>query len=168
MLIGSEAYNFPSIIPILIIQRENNYDVDIENCLPQELGKCLTSFTIVEFCHDNNKQIIMLCFSYDFGLTVRVMFGNFAKLYPSRRFIKFWQNFQTSPVLLISNCTRHCMITHQTSLTAPLNLLHSRALFRNDRMSEKLIKKTMRLVNGIKFGVDILVRMSRNQDAPLP
>ena len=72
--------------------------------------KCLKSSTIVEFCHDNNKEIIMLCYSYDFGLTVRVMFGNFAKLYPPRRFIKFWQNFQTSPALLIPNCTRHRMI----------------------------------------------------------
>ena len=36
----------------------------------------------------------------------------FAKLYSPRRLVQFWQNFQTSLVLLIPNCTRHRMITY--------------------------------------------------------
>ena len=36
----------------------------------------------------------------------------FAKLDSPRRLIQFWQNFQTSLVLLIPNCTRHRMITY--------------------------------------------------------
>jgi hypothetical protein len=30
----------------------------------------------------------------------------------NRRLVQFWQNFQTSLVLLIPNCTRHRMITY--------------------------------------------------------
>jgi hypothetical protein len=30
---------------------------------------------------------------------------------------KFWQKFQTSLVLLIPNCTRHCMITYTNQKT---------------------------------------------------
>ena len=40
------------------------------------------------------------------------MFGHFAKLDSPRRAVQFWQNFQTSLVLLIPNCTRHRMITY--------------------------------------------------------
>ena len=36
----------------------------------------------------------------------------FAKLDSPRRLVQFWQNFQTSLVLLILNCTRHRMITY--------------------------------------------------------
>ena len=36
----------------------------------------------------------------------------FAKLDSPRRLVQFWQNFQTSLVLLIPNCTRHRMITN--------------------------------------------------------
>ena len=54
----------------------------------------------------------MRCCSYNLGLIVRVMFGNFAKLESPRRLVQFWQNFQTSLVLLIPNCTRHRMITY--------------------------------------------------------
>jgi hypothetical protein len=36
----------------------------------------------------------------------------FAKLDSPRRLVQFWQNFQTSLVLLIPNCTRHRMITY--------------------------------------------------------
>ena len=36
----------------------------------------------------------------------------FAKLDSPRRLVQFWQNFQTSRVLLIPNCTRHRMITY--------------------------------------------------------
>jgi hypothetical protein len=35
----------------------------------------------------------------------------FAKLDSPLRLVQFWQNFQTSFVLLIPNCTRHRMIT---------------------------------------------------------
>jgi hypothetical protein len=35
-----------------------------------------------------------------------------AKLNSPRRLVQFWQNFQTSPVLLIPNCIRHRMITY--------------------------------------------------------
>jgi hypothetical protein len=36
----------------------------------------------------------------------------FAKLDSPRRLVQFWQNFQTSLVLLIPNCTRHRIITY--------------------------------------------------------
>ena len=36
----------------------------------------------------------------------------FAKLDSPWRLVQFWQNFQTSLVLLIPNCTRHRMITY--------------------------------------------------------
>jgi hypothetical protein len=39
----------------------------------------------------------------------------FAKLDSLRRLVQFWQNFQTSLVLLIPNCTRHRMLTHTNS-----------------------------------------------------
>jgi hypothetical protein len=41
----------------------------------------------------------------------------FAKLDSPRRLVQFWQNFQTSLVLLIPNCTRHRMITYTNSTT---------------------------------------------------
>ncbi len=40
------------------------------------------------------------------------MFGNFAKLNSPRRLVQFWQNLQTTLVLLIPNCTRQRMITY--------------------------------------------------------
>jgi hypothetical protein len=40
----------------------------------------------------------------------------FAKLASPRRLVQFWQNFQTSLVLLIPNCTRHRMITYMAIL----------------------------------------------------
>jgi hypothetical protein len=39
----------------------------------------------------------------------------FAKLNSPRRLVQFWQNFETSLVLLIPNCTRHRMITYTNS-----------------------------------------------------
>ena len=41
----------------------------------------------------------------------------FAKLDSPRRLVQFWQNFQTSLVLLIPNCTRHRMITYTNTCT---------------------------------------------------
>jgi hypothetical protein len=41
----------------------------------------------------------------------------FAKLDSPRRLVQFWQNFKTSFVLLIPNCTRHRMITYTNLLT---------------------------------------------------
>jgi hypothetical protein len=43
----------------------------------------------------------------------------FAKLDSPRRLVHFWQNFQTSLVLLIPNCTRHRMITYTNNKTLP-------------------------------------------------
>jgi hypothetical protein len=40
----------------------------------------------------------------------------FAKLDSPRRLVQFWQNFQTSLVLLIPNCTRHRMITYTNQI----------------------------------------------------
>ena len=40
------------------------------------------------------------------------MFGNLGKLVSRRRLVQFWQNFQTSLVLLIPNCTHNRMITY--------------------------------------------------------
>ena len=57
------------------------------------------------------------------------MFGNFAKLDSPRRLVQFWQNFQTSLVLLIPNCTRQRMITYTNIYTlitlAPISYLRS-------------------------------------------
>ena len=66
----------------------------------QGLNKALQSFTlrlVDEFCHANNKL---------------VMFENFAKLDSPRRLVQFWENLQTSLVLLIPNCTRQRMIAY--------------------------------------------------------
>ena len=54
----------------------------------------------------------MRCCSYNFGLRVLVMFGNFAKLHSAQRLVQFWQDFQTPLVLLIPNCTHNRMITY--------------------------------------------------------
>jgi hypothetical protein len=43
----------------------------------------------------------------------------FAKLDSPRRLVQFWQNFQTSLVLLIPNCTRHRMITYTKQKKVP-------------------------------------------------
>ena len=48
-------------------------------------------------------KIIMRCCSYNFGLIVLMMFGNFSKLNSPGQLIQFWQNFQTSFVLLNIN-----------------------------------------------------------------
>jgi hypothetical protein len=40
------------------------------------------------------------------------MFGTLPKLESPWRLVQFWQNFQTSLVLLIPNCTRRRMITY--------------------------------------------------------
>jgi hypothetical protein len=40
----------------------------------------------------------------------------FAKLDSPRRLVQFWQNFQTSLVLLIPNCTCHRMITNTNKI----------------------------------------------------
>ncbi len=39
----------------------------------------------------------------------------FAKLDSPRWLVQFWQNLQTSLVLLIPNCARQCMITYTKS-----------------------------------------------------
>jgi hypothetical protein len=44
---------------------------------------------------------------------------NFAKLDSPRRLVQFCQNFQTSLVLLIPNCTRHRMITYTKQAESP-------------------------------------------------
>ena len=54
----------------------------------------------------------MRCCSYNFGLIVLVMFGNFAKLDSPRRLVQLSQNFQTSLVVLIPNCTHNRMTTY--------------------------------------------------------
>ena len=58
------------------------------------------------------------------------MFGNFAKLDSPRRLIQFWQNLQTSLVLLIPNCTRQRMITYTNKL---------RTFFCRQRNNDELI-----------------------------
>jgi hypothetical protein len=40
-----------------------------------------------------------------------------------RRLVRFWQNFQTSLVLLIPNCTRNLMITYTYS---PIYYIHDK------------------------------------------
>jgi hypothetical protein len=46
------------------------------------------------------------------GINITRDVWKFAKLDSRRRLVQFWQNFQTSLVLLIPNCTRHRMITY--------------------------------------------------------
>ena len=53
----------------------------------------------------------MKCRSHNFRLSKLVMFGNFSKLRSPQRLVQFWQNFETSPVLLMQNCTRHRKLT---------------------------------------------------------
>ena len=55
--------------------------------------------------------------SYNFGLTVLVMFGNLAKLDSPRRLVQFLKNFQTLLALLILNCTHNRMITYTNWLS---------------------------------------------------
>ena len=46
------------------------------------------------------------------GINSTCHLWKFAKLDSLRRLVQFWQNFQTSLVLLIPNYTRHRMITY--------------------------------------------------------
>ena len=59
----------------------------------------------------------MPCCSYNFGLIVLVIIGNFAKLDSPRRLVQFWKNFQTSLLLLIPNCTHNRMSTYTINST---------------------------------------------------
>jgi hypothetical protein len=67
----------------------------------------------------------------NFALNVAVQFGinstrdvwKFAKLDSPLRLVQFWQNFQTSLVLLIPNCTRHCKITYTNNRKFDIFLL---------------------------------------------
>jgi hypothetical protein len=56
-------------------------------------------------------KVNMRCCSCNYGLIVLVMFGNFQN-WTSRRGESNLENFQTSLVLLILNCTLHRMITY--------------------------------------------------------
>jgi hypothetical protein len=75
------------------------------------------TLSIIQFCHANNKQVIMRSCSYSYSLIVLVMFGNFAKFDSPRWLVQFLHNFQTSLVLLIPNCTCHRMITYTNYCT---------------------------------------------------
>jgi hypothetical protein len=72
----------------------------------------------IQFCHANNKQVITRCCSclVQLGINSTRDVSKFAKLASPRRLVQFWQNFQTSLVLLIPNCTRHRMITYTNIL----------------------------------------------------
>ena len=59
----------------------------------------------------------------------------FAKLDSPRWLVQFWQNFQTSLVLLIPNCTRHRMITY-TNRTMNISVCIG-----NSRLSSAIWKK---------------------------
>ena len=60
----------------------------------------------------------------------------FSKLDSPRRLVQFWQNFQTSLVLLIPNCTRHRMLTYTNKIQYHGNLRKFRfyynSTFRHD------------------------------------
>ena len=68
------------------------------------------------------------------------MFGNFAKLDSPRRLVQFWQNLQTSLVLLIPNCTRQRMITYTN--TPKFHDINNFAKKRRTKKSAKREKKT--------------------------
>ena len=62
------------------------------------------------------------------------MFGNFAKLDSPWQLVQFWQNLQTSLILLIPNCTRQRMITYTNSgninlITGTINTCASDCLY---------------------------------------
>jgi hypothetical protein len=61
----------------------------------------------------------------------------FAKLGSPRWRVQFWQNFQTSLVLLIPNCTRHRMITY------PNRTMNISVCIGNSRLSSAIWKKNM-------------------------
>ena len=64
------------------------------------------------------------------------MFGNFAKLDSPRRLVQFWQNFQTSLVLLIPNCTRQRIITYTNYYSSTTHSIY-RTKQRTARMQRK-------------------------------
>jgi hypothetical protein len=87
------------------------YDVDIEKYVEVR----------IQFCHANNKltsnHAMLLV---QLGNSTRDVW-KFAKLDSLRRLVQFWQNFQTSLVLLISNCIRHRMITYTYTGSCQIN-----------------------------------------------
>jgi WD40 repeat protein len=78
----------------------------------------------VKWSHNGHRLITgdqvsknIACFLYSLMFSLQSIFftrdvWKFAKLDSPRRLVQFWQNFQTSLVLLIPNCTRHRMITY--------------------------------------------------------
>ena len=64
----------------------------------------------IRFCHANNKQVIMRCCSYNYGLIVLVMFGNLPNWTRPGGSSNFGPNITRT--ILIPNCTRHRMITY--------------------------------------------------------
>ena len=96
----------------ILVQRENIM-LTLRIVLRKSWIKRFKSFKLrCVILHANNKQIIMQCCSYNFGLIVLVMFGNFAKLHSPQRLVQFWQDFQTPLVLFIPNCTNNRIIAY--------------------------------------------------------
>ena len=115
------------------------YDAEIENYPPEELDNA------------NNKQIIMRCCSYNLGLIILVMFGNFAKSDSPRRLVQFWQNFQTSLVLLIPNCTRHRMITYTNSLANTFDIKSIASVFHLKEFTKIIPASLFAYFNGNQY-----------------
>jgi hypothetical protein len=61
----------------------------------------------------------------------------FAKLDSPRRLVQFWQDFQTSLVLLIPNCTRHRMITYTNFTTTFFIVQRHGSMTTNDYVTQK-------------------------------
>ena len=96
----------------------------------------------------------MRCCSYNFGLIVLVMFENFAKLDSPRRPVQFWQNFQTSLIPLIPNCTRNRMITYTYGIIknivwkCPSKIITFRSLKNSDleKLHQDLLNSSWRIM----------------------
>jgi hypothetical protein len=68
----------------------------------------------------------------------------FAKLDSPRRLVQFWQNFQTSLVLLIPNCTRHRMITYTNRYSyCTITPLRAQTLIAQSLLGPQLVSSLM-------------------------
>jgi hypothetical protein len=61
----------------------------------------------IQFCRSNHAMLLV-----QLGVNSTRDVWKFVKLDSPRPLVPFWQNFETSLVLLIPNCTRHRMITN--------------------------------------------------------
>jgi hypothetical protein len=122
MLIGWEEYNYfinCTAVQLMIFSKQTKWRKGILNTSVKwncHGGTRWNTNKSTKFCLNKRTkwkyklkhQILVKSLA---GLGTRDVW-KFAKLDSPRRLVQFWQNFQTSLVLLIPNCTRHRMITY--------------------------------------------------------